>query len=748
MKFAIAGLLAAVHVVSVHSVSSHFAASRGKGRNEHPVEGVITLLKNLRQQAVEEGQAEEVTYAKFAKWCADSERTLQKAVTAGEESIDSLKDEEASLTAENTTLTDQLANLAEEILKYEGADSDSEQARQDENQRYTAADQDFASTIQAFQDAIGALQDAQPSSSSALVQELLGKVPAMALGRLSDSQMSLLMEAGTNSTNSSDDRPDLLAQGGYGKHTKKYTFKSGNVVELLKALKASFEDQRVEATKAETNAANAYNLAKDARDKALQAARTAHSEKTDELSACQQTLNTVQGELSDAEGDLQADKSTLSDTKRDCNMKKTEWEERSSIREREIKAIDAGVKVLAKVSGVRTEAPTNPILPAPPTDEAESGGFMQEAAILWSLQTDPRARAVGLLKSEATRLHSKSFQRFAAEVEAKVAGPFDEVDNMITKMIFRLMAEQKDEDDHKNWCDLELDKTNASKQDKEDKLSELGLKITAAQSSVAELTQQIQDATGMVAKIDSFIEEATATRAAGKKENKAAIADAKAAQEAIAKAIAVLEEFYKSSGMIAKEAWEFVQKGSAPVTLPSNPATWDSAYTGVADPKSQPDGVVAVLESIASDFSTMQASTMAQEATDEKNYQEEMQAQQIEKARRSKEAEMKNQERQRLQEKVATLEKSKKHTQQEKEATEQYLKDLEPACVDGDSTYDERKAARDDEIGALKEAQVILADAFEGNSTSGNSTSGNSSLLETQELPGGRSFLAPVRPAH
>merc|ERR1712087_299589 len=89
-----------------------------------------------------------------------------------------------------------------------------------------------------------------------------------------------------------------------------------------------------------------------------------------------------------------------------------------------------------------------------------------------------------------------------------------------------------------------------------------------------------------------------------------------------------------------------------------------------------------------------------------------MKAQQIEKARRSKEAEMKTQEKQRLAEKIASLEKSKKHTQEEKAATEQYERDLQPACVEGDSTYDDRKSARSDEIAALKEAQVILTDAL------------------------------------
>ena len=46
------------------------------------------------------------------------------------------------------------------------------------------------------------------------------------------------------------------------------------------------------------------------------------------------------------------------------------------------------------------------------------------------------------------------------------------------------------------------------------------------------------------------------------------------------------------------------------------------------------------------------------------------------------------------------------------DAVKQYLKDLEPACVSGDSSYEERKGARDDEIAGLKQAQGILKAAF------------------------------------
>jgi len=73
---------------------------------------------------------------------------------------------------------------------------------------------------------------------------------------------------------------------------------------------------------------------------------------------------------------------------------------------------------------------------------------------------------------------------------------------------------------------------------------------------------------------------------------------------------------------------------------------------------------------------------------------------------------MKGQSKHRLLDRISTHEKSKKHTVAEHEAVVQYLKDLSPACLEGDSTYEDRKAARSAEITALKEAQVILADAF------------------------------------
>jgi chromosome segregation ATPase len=317
-------------------------------------------------------------------------------------------------------------------------------------------------------------------------------------------------------------------------------------------------------------------------------------------------------------------------------------------------------------------------------------------------------KAVALLKEAAQSAHSRALERLAVEVAAHLNGPFDAVNNMIEKMIFRLMDEQKKEDEHKLWCDQEIKKTDTMKEDKDDKISDLKAEIKVETAAVAKLTDEIAAAEKMISDIVAFIKEATEIRETGKKENALAIKDANDAQASLTNAIAVLEAFYKKSGEIPKEPWEFIQK---PVNLGKKPSTWDSGYTGVADPDNK-GGIISILEAVLSDFEKMEAETKSQEAQDQKEYEEAIKANEIEKAGREQEVEMKSQEKARRSDKITSLNGQKKNVEAELEKTEQYLEDLKPACVDGDSSYEDRKAARAKEIEALKKAQVTLQDAF------------------------------------
>jgi len=696
--------------------------------NDHPVTRVISLLQALHDKVREEGRSEEVTFAQFDSWCKNSIRTLQRAIATERESIDALESEVEAKQREEATLTNHIQELDNELLEQGAAATAAQSLRSNQTSLYTTSDQDLADTITAIGQAITALEGAQTATSAALLQLRLRELAQRPLvfSQLSDEQQRQLLGEASLNASSNASRPDFLGNGSYQASQKKYTFKSGNVIELLKELKTKFEDDRVEGTKGETNAQNAYDLAKDARDSAIAAAGAAKTEKNTLLGDAQSDRAAANASLISTRSDLQADSTSLSDTEQSCTMKKSEWTERQEIRQRELKAIDAGIGILAQVTGVRTSAPSNPVPPPSPV------------TFLLQKSEDPRARAVNLLRQEAREVRSRAFARFAEEIAARVGGPFDEVNNMIQKMIFRLMAEQRDEDEHKNWCDLELNKTNISKSDKEEKISTLGAKLTSTRATIQLLSNEMVSADQMVATITEHIEEATSIRQVGKAENKQAVQDAKDAQQAIAEAEAVLLEFYKDTGMVAKESWELLQRGGQPVTLSAEPSTWNASYTGVADPMQQPDGIISVLKTISADFATMEASTLAQEETDQRAYDEEIKATEIEKARRAKESEMKTQEKKRLEDKVVSMTSSLKHVTGELGAVDQYLKDLGPACVQGDSTYEDRKAAREKEVQALKEAQVMLADYQSGNSTNATNSSGSTFFAQIKPV----NFLA------
>merc|ERR1719272_2144459 len=119
-----------------------------------------------------------------------------------------------------------------------------------------------------------------------------------------------------------------------------------------------------------------------------------------------------------------------------------------------------------------------------------------------------------------------------------------------------------------------------------------------------------------------------------------------------------------------------------------------------------------LMETISADYAKMEAETTAMEEEDQKAYDEDMTESAINKAEKEKSAEMKTHERARLLDKLKTWTGQLKHVVSELEAVVQYLKDLEPACVSGDSTYEDRKQARADEIEALRKAQGILESAF------------------------------------
>jgi len=663
-----------------------FAFPHSAAAGEHPIDGVISLLQKLMIQSKEEGAAEAASFQKFTYWCKTSTKTLNKAIKTEKTDISSLTDKIDGLTADIATLGEDIASLKSDIESMETAADKAKTVRDDEKSLYDDEQKNFEDTITAVDEAITTLKDSKASLLQTDAQKVVKKAESLAKAM--------------------------------GKPAAKtYSFKSGGIIETFKAMKAEFEADKLDSTSAETNKLNAYNLAKQERDTAISTAKDSKKEKEDIKGDKESEKATASSTLSETETALADDTATLEQTDKECKTVTGEWEERSGIREGEIKAMEMAIKILTKVTGVRNpdehEIPKKALMEATSRIDQDTASYEAKMAGISFLQLeDPKTKAVNLLKKAASMAHSKALLKLASEIST-YDGPFDKIKQMIQKMIFRLMSEQKDEDDHKNWCDMEMEKSTESKEDKDEKINMLKKKVAEHDAAIKKLIKQITENNDKAATLTKYMEEETELRNENHAEIEATIKDSQDAQAAVTQATQVLKDFYKESGMIAKEPWEFVQLSSKRgVDLPSSPDTWDSSYTGVTDPENGADGVLALLDGVMTKFSSMEADAKVQDETDQKNYEADMQASKISLEETKQDTSMKTTKKDSMQEKMEGLQATLKHTTSEFDAVVQYLKDLQPACGEGDSSYEDRKKARADEITALRKAQTILEDAF------------------------------------
>merc|ERR1719487_2695838 len=375
------------------------------------------------------------------------------------------------------------------------------------------------------------------------------------------------------------------------KKVKVYTEHEGEIIETFQDMDGDFRHDKLDVHQREANAQNAYELAKKARDFTIQAAKDAKTEKEDIKADKESELAKNTEDKASLQSELEADELTLKDTEEKCTKNEEAWDQRSAVRAGEIEAMGMAIKILSKVSGVRDpdshEIPKKALAETNGKVSKFAGKALQnslenivadtaDVAGVSFLQLggeDPKMKAVNLLRKAAKAAHAGSLAKMADKIST-YDGPFDKIKQMIQKMIFRLMSEQKDEDDHKNWCDMEMEKSTESKEDKDEKIQMLKKKVAEHDAAIKKLIKQITDNNDKAATLTKYMEEETELRNENHAEIEATIKDSQDAQAAVTQATQVLKDFYKESGMIAKEPWEFVQVSSRRgVDLPDSPDT-------------------------------------------------------------------------------------------------------------------------------------------------------------------------------
>jgi len=666
-------------------------------RGEHPIVAVIQKLKDLSVKSRDEGQTADLAHGDFVH---TKQNEIDGFAATMEEQTDEIATQEdavAGYTAEIEGLEADIKELSDEIDEREAANSTADEDRKEEAAAFKKRDDNYKTTIAAIEGALKGLKGSNNASGNVVLAALKQKVKvAVMYGSAVMTHEDHQVAHAFLQQGDAPDEPKL----------RKYDFKSGGVIELLEKLIKNFEDEKLESHKAEQNAINAHALAKQSQDAAIKAATSNKEDKEKQLTDANKNLSDANDALTKAKASLE--KATKDHATAVGVMKASvqAYETNTKLREEEQVAITRAIEILTDVSGLRNPE-TQEISSNKGGKTASEISFVQLAAAPSKVDSaiERAAQMLSSIKSKDAMLLKISTQvRGMITDKRNTKGAFKAIKNEIQKLIFRLNKEQQDEDQHKNWCDTEVQKTWISKEDKDATIATIKGKIAELEKQIANTKKRIAENQKLVADLSNKMKDETRMRDEDREQNNKTIADAEEGKGAVQRAIGVLTEFYAKAGENTD-----VDTANA------------KAFTGSGG--NSKGGVISILEKVLEDYNKMFTAATSQEEADQEAYDQFMSDSKVSLADYNSKIKMDEERKTQKSTELSSRQKALKKAENSRDALLIYLKDLEPSCggvttagddirAGTDKEYETRKAARTSEIEGLKGALKKLAEAF------------------------------------
>jgi len=691
------------------------------GASISAVQKVVHMLTDMAAKAKQEKMAEEVTYSGFAEWCSNQKESLQQQIKEGSLQIETLTTEIVKTDSDVKELAGKIGALQAELTKYEADLTIQKDQRGKEHKAFVAEQQDYAESVDALERAIAVLSKKDYDRTALLQVAGSAQLPANAQQMVSAFLGMMGEEDGT---------ADPL--GVSAPEANAYEFQSGGIVEMLKRLQGEFVDKKGECEKEEMNSKHAFDMIEQDLSDSLDKGKEDLGYMTQSKLGKQEASAELKKQLQSTQSVLAEDKSTFQDTSVECKEKRLSFGEKQTLRAEEIEALAKAVEILSS-EDLQASAAKHLGLA-----QVAKGGSLVQMRGAGSQQGSAAERAQGIrvrvrdfLTREGARLHSKELGLLAQKLEAD---PFGKFKKMISGMIAKLLEEAHGDAEHEGFCDKEMGSSKISREKLSETLDRLTAEAENGKATITQLTEDIARFSQDVAAMQAARQQMTGMRIAEKAKNGQTVADAVSAQKAVVAATAVLKDFYEK----ASSATALVQTGAIAAREVQAPAwgesqgkemgseEWNAVGTdkkvdlghqagmqtfggGYQGQQDEAGGVLAMLEVIGSDFSSLQADTESSEALAESSYKDFMAESQKDMAVKSRKIEMNGSDKVSAESKLREDTADLKFTQDKLLAAERYYDKLKPQCIDSGMTWDERTQARQEEIQSLKEALTILA---------------------------------------
>merc|ERR1719502_1951615 len=439
------------------------------------------------------------------------------------------------------------------------------------------------------------------------------------------------------------------------------------ILDTLKEMEDKAEASLTEVRKGESEGQMNGVMLKQGLENEIKNMKQEKDESTSKSASTAAALAQAEKDIAVEKKGLAEDEAYLRDLKRDCQSRAGEFEVEAKDNQAELKALEAAKAILLK----------------------KFAAFVQVRARV-AVSDDAKERALKSIEQLGKRLHSTALVALAYRA---ASDPFGKVRGMIEEMIAKLLQEAAEEATQKAFCDKEIGESKTAKADKEGKLDKVNARLEKATSTTATLTEEVSKLSAEVAENDNAMKTATEVRQKEKADFQVVEKDLSESQEACAAAMEVLREYYEGASLVQVSA-------TARARARSNEA---------ADAEGDGSGILGVLEVAESDFAKGLAEARTIEQQSQSEYDKMMQDGKMLKMTKEMEIKGKQSELKSIKTTLTDLGEDKAGLTGELDAVLAYLDKLKPQCEVKVPSYEERKAAREQEIEGLKNALDILA---------------------------------------
>jgi hypothetical protein len=633
-----------------------------------PIDKVISMISELEQKVIAEGEDAHKVYAEKAEWCEDTSKDVMYEVKTGKSNVESLK---ATIAKEASNIDAQTAKIEELAGSISMDEADLEAAthiRAKEEADFRAKEKDLVETVDILERAIGIIEKEMKGGSFAqvsknahnMVEVFKSMVTAQSISSLEGEKLTALIQATQQDSDEELGAPEAAV----------YENQSGGIMDVMNDLLEKSQGELDKARAAETTNIQNFEMLKQSLEDEIKFGEKEKDEASKSKAGSEEVKAGAEGDLDITSKDLAEDIKELAGLHHNCMTRAQEYEDETKSRGEELAA-------LAKAKQIIKEA-----VALPQTDVETS--FLQVSKL--SSSTDlANFEVVRMVRQLAKKTNSADLAQLASRVASTVrfgggnkADVFAKVKGLITDMIEKLEAEAEADATEKAFCDKELAETNLKKDDKSAEIEKLTAKIEQNTAKSGQLKEEIAELEAQLSELTKTRAEMDKIRAEEKAVFDKASSETEKALDGVKKALKVLNDYYSKSD--------------------KSHSSSDGASTGI----------IGLLEVCESDFSKSLSEMTAAEESAVAEYETDTKENEIAKVTKQQDVKYKTKESNGLDKSSAEAKSDKEGVQTELAAVNEYLKELEGRCVAKAETYAERKERREAEIAGLKEGLEVL----------------------------------------